>query len=211
MDNKNNQEVKESIIEKKEFNVYYSRFAFMFLVFIVITSGSISEILSCQMRYFIETSIYMRHILAIMLLFVFIMSEGGWSFNLENDDSQSNNWSSGHVIHSIIMSIGIYCLFLISSKSRLLPNLIFFSLILTLYLLNTQRSYWYSRNQISNETNKITLYSETFIAIIACIVLVYGFIDYVIYQQNNYGADFKWNLFIFGTNKCSSLSSLKNN
>ena len=211
MDNKNNQEVKESIVEKTEFNVYFSRIAFMFLIFIVITSGSIREILSCQMQYFIETSLYTRHFLAILLLFVFIMCEGGWSFNLENDNSQSNNWSSGHVIHSLIMSIGLYCLFLTSSKSRLLPNLIFFSLLLTLYLLNTQRSYWYSRNQISNETNKITLYSETFIAIIALIVLLYGFIDYIIYQQNNYGADFKWNLFIFGTNKCSSLSSLKNN
>lgn len=210
MTSKEKTDVTESTIEKTGINIYYSRFAFMFIVFIVITSGSIREILSCQMQYFIETSLYTRHILAIILLFVFIMMEGGWSFDFENDSSQSNNWSSGHVVHSMIMSIAIYALFLISSKSKLVPNLIFFGILFSLYLINTQRSYMFVRKEISQQTNKVVLYSETLLAVIALIVLMYGFMDYIVYQKTSYGNGFKWKLFMFGTQKCTSLASIKN-
>jgi len=198
----------QAIVEEPGFNVYFSRFAFMFLIFTVICSGEIHEILSCQMRLFLKNSLYARHVLAILLIFVFIMMEGGWSFDYANDISQSNNWASGHVIHSFIMSTCIYGLFLISSKSKLIPNIVFYSLVLSLYFINTQRSYWLAREQISPETNTTVLFGETIIAIVAVGVLIYGFIDYTMYQMHSYGQNFDWQIFLFGTQECQSIVNL---
>ncbi len=188
---------------------YLSRFAFVFLIYAVITSGYINEILSCQMRYLLTTSSFFRHILGILLIFVFIMLEGGWSFNKEIDDLDSNNWASGNTIDTIYMALGIYILFVISSKSRVIPNLIFFSILFVLYMINTYRTYLERRKLISEDDNNLLRKICIILFIIALIVLILSFIDYYIYQRYNYGKDFNNMLFIFGTSKCKSLEGIK--
>jgi hypothetical protein len=137
------------------------------------------------------------------------MMEGGWSFDYENDISQSNNWESGHVIHTFIMGVCIYAVFLISSKSKLIPNMIFYGLVFGLYLLNTQRSYWLARKQISPALNSKMLFIETILAVIAACVLIYSFVDYTTFQMDSYGKNFNWLIFLFGTQECSSIASMK--
>ena len=186
-------------------NVSFSRFAFVFLIFSVITSGYINEILSCQMRHFLLTSIYFRHLLGILMVFVFIMLEGGWSFDTENDSIDSNNWASGHVLHTLVYAILIYSIFVISSKSRLVPNLIFYVLVFVLYCMNTQRTYWYRRDQIDDKRNKEILQVQYVLMGVALVVLVAGFIDYILYQKKEYGKDFEWEKFLVGTSVCKNI------
>lgn len=182
-----------------------SRFAFVFLIYAIITSGYIAEILSCQMRHLLVTSPYARHILAIVMVFAFIMFEGGWDFNKEEEDKAPTNWASGNTVHSFILAIGVYIVFLISSKAKLIPNIIFFVLLFILYFINTYRLYIYERKRINDETNKIILVIEKILALIAVTILVYGFVDYIFYQKNEYGSDFNWFQFLLGGRKCSSI------
>lgn len=182
--------------------VFLSRFAFIFLIYAVITSGYINEILSCQMQNELKTSKYFRHIIGILLVFVFIMLEGGWSFDDDTNNKAPNNWASGNVMHTILFAFGIYTIFIISSKSKLLPNLIFFGLVLVLYLFNTQRNYYYERKLITEEQNQRIIYICKFIFLCAIIVLMYGFIDYIGYQKQEYGNRFNWSTFILGASKC---------
>jgi hypothetical protein len=182
-----------------------SRFAFVFLIYVLISSGYIAEILSCQMRKLLTTSPYFRHIFAIVMLFAFIMFEGGWDFDKSEEDKASNNWASGNTIHTLIIAILIYIVFLISSKSKLLPNLIFFGLLFILYMTNTYREYLLQRDKISKETNNNVLIIEKIISIASFIVLFYGFIEYYMYQKQEYGKDFSWKKFILGTQKCKSI------
>jgi hypothetical protein len=133
------------------------------------------------------------------------MMEGGWSFNKELDDEASTNWSSGNVIHTLIMATAIYSIFIISSKSRLLPNIIFFILVFTIYMINTQRTYLLERKQITDKTSDSIVKIEAVLMIFALIVLFIGLIDYIVYQQDNYGDQFSWLLFFIGSQSCSYL------
>jgi hypothetical protein len=157
------------------------------------------------MQYFLTHSKFARHVLGIIMIVVFIMMEGGWSFDKQEDDEHSNDWSSGNLIDSTIIAIGIYIIFLISSKSQLLPNILFFSLTFILYAINTQRSYWFVRGKISKELNERIINFEILLLIACVCILLYGFLDYVMYQQRSYGSKFDWSLFLLGTSQCASL------
>ena len=141
------------------------------------------------------------------MIFIFIMGLGGWSIDAELDAMATNDWTSGNVIETIIMSLGIYITFLISSKSQLVPNLIFFGLLLLLYLINTQRNFWKARNMISVNTNALMLYSTYILGATSIVTLFYGFINYIYYQKSQYGDDFSWFYFILGGQKCASLEN----
>jgi hypothetical protein len=187
-----------------DFTTNVSRFAFIFLIYVLVTSGYISEILSCQMRNFIKDKWYVRHILAIILVFAFIMFEGGWDFDKSREDKESNNWAVGNTIHSLVIAILIYFIFLISSKSKLIPNILFFSSLFILYITNTYREYILVRGEINDSTNNNILFIEQIISIFAIIVFVFGFIQYYLYQKKEYKKDFSWLQFLVGTTNCTS-------
>ena len=190
-----------------DFSTIFARFAFIFLIYAVITTGYITETLSCQMRHYLTHTHHGRHFFGIVMVFVFIMLEGGWSFDKKSDELSSNDWSTGNCLHSLAIATAIYVVFMISSKSQLIPNLIFFGLVFLLYLANTQRSYWYARNMITEKENKRILDIEKIIFALAVCVLVYGFINYIFYQRRSHGSDFSWKKFILGSSKCASLES----
>jgi hypothetical protein len=195
-----------------DFTSNVSRFAFIFLIYALVTSGYISEILSCQMRVFLQNKWYARHILAIILVFAFIMFEGGWDFDKDRENQEPNNWASGNTLHSIVIAFLVYLVFLISSKSNLLANIIFFSLLFILYLTNTYREYQLRRHEIDELTNNNIIYFEKIIFSITVIVLIIGFIDYYYYKkkQHEKKKDFKWFEFLVGTTKCNDMHEISN-
>jgi hypothetical protein len=160
------------------------------------------------MRYVLETNSYFRHFVGVLLFFVFIMMEGGWSFNKVEDDKFSNNWASGNVIHTGIMAFFLYIIFLISSKSKFIYNVLFFALMLIIYLINTQRSYLLVRDSISEETNKYLLILENGMGVVGLGVLIVGFIDYFIYQSRSHHTDFSLEKFILGAHDCTKMKKL---
>jgi uncharacterized membrane protein YiaA len=191
------------MINNLNFTTNVSRFAFIFLIFVLITSGYIKEILSCQMRKFIKKSIFIKHLMTIIVIFAFIMFEGGWDFDKSREDNIPNNWTCGNTIHTLIISVFIYFIFLISSKSQLTPNIIFFSILFIIYITNTYREYIYKRNEITESTNNNIIIIEQILTLISIIILIYGFIDYYNYQRKQHPEDFSYYKFLLETKKCN--------
>lgn len=186
-------------------DIFLSRFAFIFLIYAVVTSGDVKEILSCQMQKFLHESKYFRHFLGVILVFVFIMLEGGWSWDSQMDEQAENDWGSGNVMHTLSIAFLIYIVFILSSKSRLVPNLVFIGIVFVMYLINTQRNYYLKRNMISEEQNEKLKQLSRVLFIFAMITLVYGFADYITFQKRNYGSQFRWDRFLLGVMECSNV------
>jgi hypothetical protein len=182
-----------------------SRVGFVFLVYVLVSTGFISEVLSCQMRNLFMSSSYFRHIFAIIMVFVFIMFEGGWDFDKTEEDKAPTNWASGNTVHSIIIASLIYLVFIISSKSKIVPNLIFFGLLFILYFVNTHRDYLMNRGRISPETNESIMIIQRVMIGICIVVLIYGFVEYYFYQLSEHPKDFSWKIFLLGVSKCKSI------
>ena len=178
---------------------------FLIFLFTIITSTYVSELLSCQFRNVLINNMYIRHYLALLMIFFFIMGLGGWSFDTKVDKMASNSWSSGNVIDSLIMAFTIYIIFLISSKSQLLPNLIFLGSLFLIYAISTQQNYWKARNMLSVNGDNIAIYSIYILSITSVLTLIYGFVNYIYYQKSQYGDAFNWLNFIFGGQKCANI------
>jgi len=131
------------------------------------------------------------------------MFEGGWDFDKSREDNIPNNWTCGNTIHTLIISVFIYFIFLISSKSQLTPNILFFSILFIIYITNTYREYIYKRNEITESTNNNIIIIEQIMTIISIIILIYGFIDYYNYQRKQHPEDFSYYKFLLETKKCN--------
>ena len=179
-----------------------SKLAFLFIVFAVVAGGSVTHVLSCQFQSILETSFVIKHVFGVLLIFLFIMLEGGWDFSKKELDKAPVDWASGNTIHTMIYAIGIYVFFLVSSKSKLKPNLLFYGLLFMVFFVDSYRNYLLNRNRISNKNNKLIVLMENIVLGIAFIIFIYGFIDYYNYKKSNLKNKFNWWKFIMYTKQC---------
>ena len=49
----------------------------------VIASRYVTEVLPCQVQNYLQDGIVGKHVIGWLICFLFIMLEGGWSFNME--------------------------------------------------------------------------------------------------------------------------------
>ena len=187
-------------VQKIEDNV--SKLAFLFLAYSVVTGGYITKILSCQLQHALVYNQYLKHVVGFLLIFVFIMLEGGWDFDEQENLKAPVNWSNGNSFHSLIYSIGLYLLFVLSSKMQLIPNIMFLSTLLILYIIHTQRKYWSNRQRIEKSLEETIQIIEKTLIGGSGILFLYGIYDYIRYQRKQYGSAFRWTIFFLGKPNC---------
>jgi len=183
---------------------YLSFIAFLFLAFAITSSGFVTQILSCQVQELLHKNIYVKHVIGYLLIYVFIMLEGGWAFDQKEEAKAPVDWSNGNALDSLVYAFGLYVLFLLSAKMQLVPNVVFYGLLFIVYIANTQRMYWHNRGQITDAQNNWTLRCLQFIMSLAVIVLVYGVCNYYVYV-NQRVKTFSWFTFILGKPTCRRL------
>jgi hypothetical protein len=64
------------------------------------------------------------------------------------------------------------------------------------------------RESINKNTNDNLLFLEYGIATLSIVTLIYGVVDYFIYQSMSHKRNFSWGKFLLGAHKCKSVESL---
>ena len=131
-----------------------SKILFLFVSYIVISCNYLTQVLPCQTQYFFKNNIYGKHFIGYLISFIFIMLVGGWSFDQKEEDAADVNWYDGNVLDTLIYAFLLYLIFVLSSKMKLVPNLILYGMLFICYCINTQKEYWKNRNLIEEETEK---------------------------------------------------------
>ena len=133
------------------------------------------------------------------------MQQGGWSFDSELQNREKVDWSNGNTFDTLIYAFGLYLIFIIISKMKLIPNLLVLGLLLLIYILNSQREFLHKRNVITNKDNEYYRKYIYSIAIFIGIVCIVGVYDYYKYQKIQYGKEFNILLFWFSVKSCDYL------
>lgn len=188
-------------------NNYASKIGFLFVCIIIISSGYVTQVLPCQTQVYLQSGLIGKHIIGWLICFLFIMLEGGWSFNMEEQEKAVVDWSNGNAIDTLIFGAGLYIIFLLTAKMKLLPSMILYVLLFSIYLVNTQRLYWTNRNTLSSiQNNQMITMIQTFTTL-AVGVFIYGIVEYVLYKKYEYGNKFSYIDFLLTGKKCKSLES----
>ncbi len=172
-----------------------TRISFLFVIYAIIAGGIEKNQLSKQFQKFMNNNNYMKNIMGLLLIFMFIMLEGGWDFDINEQNKAYVNWSSGNCLHTMGYSIFLYIVFILSCKMRLVYNLTFLSMLFLLYVISSQRKYWDIRNTVSKDIINIMYKIEKILIIIIPIIFVYGIYDYYLYQKNQYSNKFNLSKF----------------
>lgn len=187
-------------MELIDFNI--SKLAFLFLAYAIISGGYVTQVLPCEIKHILKNNIYSKHVIGIILIFTFIMMEGGWDFDIKEQNKAPNDWSRGNTLHSLVFAVIGYCIFILTSKMKWQYNVFLYSLLFTIYVVNTYRNYISDRDRLSEKLNKLILNAEIVGLVIALLVLVYGNINYFFYEKKSYKKSFSMKKFVLGTAKC---------
>ena len=96
-------------------NKYASKLGFLFVCIMIIASGYVTQVLPCQTQVYLQNGMMGKHIIGWLICFLFIMLEGGWSFNMEEQEKAEVDWSNGNAIDTLIFGAGLYIIFLLKS------------------------------------------------------------------------------------------------
>lgn len=187
-----------------------SKVLFLFVSYIIISSNYLTQVLPCQTQFFFKNNIYGKHIIGYLISFIFIMLVGGWSFDEKEENKAEIDWHNGNVLDTLVYAFLLYLIFVLSSKMKLVPNLILYGILFICYCLNTQKEYWKNRNLIEEETEKKIEDSVKALLGISIVILFYGIVDYYKYQKGKYKKQFSNYLFFLGDSKCKSFYTDKN-
>ena len=163
-------------IEKTSFNLIRIS-SFILLTFMILSSNFISQIIPCSIRELLEKSQIFKHIIGCLIVFVFIMLEGGWSIKRDLDKNFINNWSSADVVDSLILSFLLYVFLLLTTKISKTYYLLWLANIFLLYCFNTQRRYWLIRDLIDSKMNNNIIFIEFILCLFIIFVFLLGLID----------------------------------
>lgn len=151
--------------------------------------GFLTSLLGCDLQRDISKNIFVKHLLALISFF--------FLFSVIDQSNQTD------VLKTWVKTIGVYLLFMISIKSKIYSSAVLLTLLIVDQTIKVHMNY---KQQHKDDTNMETFQAVRtgiFYAIIA--VAVAGFIAYFIRQHSEFGADFNYITFIFGSNKCADL------
>lgn len=167
------------------------------LIFFLIVAGNfVADVYSCDLRKLLENNMEMKHIIAFLLLYVFVVL-------LELKELSP--------IHALLISLCIYILFILTMRSPLIITVINMFLIFIVYFINLNYDYYYDKER--NTSGKIPFnIDKQFIKTVMLVILVTivvltfsGFFYQLRYTRNMYRKNWTLYKFILGMSNIECL------
>jgi hypothetical protein len=157
---------------------------FLFSFYLLVFCNATYEILGCKLKQALKSNIYIKHLIAFILLTFLIV--------LTNEDYANKN-----IYQIILLGILIYIWFIITTRTNIYIVIIILILLLLIYYFDIKIKYE------SNETQKERYrYIQKILFGISIIITIIGFIQYTIKTYNEKKNNFDINKYIFGVINC---------
>ena len=150
--------------------------------------GFFSTLIGCDLQRIVSTNIYVKHFVALITFF-FLMTV----IDTENDVGIVDTWFKTFLV---------YILFLMSTKNKLLTSIIVLTLLIIDQTIKIHMQYTLKHNPEKDVSNLTKIRETLFIILVAIIII--GYIHYFIRARSEFGNDFSYLKFIFGTISCSN-------
>jgi hypothetical protein len=180
----------------------------IFFLYLTILGGGIQDLFSCELQRQLKNSIIFKHILVIVTVYFFTFVLGWFTTGalksardqqmvetFQDKDTKDDTL----LIRYALYTLGIYCLFLLSTKCEFIFLMIVFAMVVVILGFYLRRLYR-DEEEIQKYRNvEMTLeYSSI-------VLLVIGFGLYFIRQYRDHAKEWNTFTFIFGSNKCRNL------
>ena len=207
----------------------------IFFLYFVLISAYCSSLLNCGLQRYMKNSIYFKHILIFLSIYIFTFILGWYKFESlvigikedfaikENEKTKNdfNNKPLQKLGTWLLYTIAIYIIFLISTKSEVIYILIFFvftiiSIIVQIILKSiTSKEYsevnnkfFISKKDYKGDNDKLVIALHNVISvgfIIVLALLLIGFVQYFNRQSADHAHHRDTRLFIFRTSTCRDI------
>jgi len=206
----------------------------IFFLYFVLISGYCSSLLNCGLQRFMKNSVYFKHVLIILSIYIFTFILNWYTFdslaigqqegyeNLNKKEPVEFNMDSLKKLAKwFLYTLAIYLIFLISTKSEVTYIIIFFgytvlSILMQIFLKSISSS---SYNVLTNKlfitsddykgvNQKLVVYIHNTITagfIISLLLLLFGFVHYFNRQYKDHYKTWDTRIFLFGSSQCKNL------
>lgn len=177
--------------EKKDETIFYSVKLIngMFFLILILSSGFVSEIVSCKYQKLVKNNIYIKHLVAFLILY-FLNTN---LFTIKN-----------HPTTKLKNSFILYLIFLIFMRQNRNFIIIIFILIFIIHMLDQYYTYYKDNKKIKYARHIKQLHiSIRILSLITIIILLVGLIINYNSRKKEYGRNFNTLKFILGNVVCS--------
>ena len=167
----------------------------IFIFYLVVSGNFIGNTFSCKLQKILETNMFAKHFMGVMLLFFFVVYIEGNKHN---------------PLKQIVYVIVVYLSFLITTNMEITTLLITLFILFIIYIMNEVKVYY---STYENENNELTdildniKYTQFTLGIICIALTLFGFFLYMYMKYTEYKGTFSIYKFLFGVTKCKGLST----
>lgn len=143
----------------------------LFNLYLFLCGNILSELYDSEMRNFLKTNLFAKHIIVIVLLFIFYIS-------------RDKNLNESNILKIILSVLLIYIWFILTTKTPFKITITIITLVAIIYILNIYNEKYKlalaKKNdpELLKQITKIQ-YSQVFLTIITFIITIIGNIMYI--------------------------------
>lgn len=171
-------------------NVTDAPYNAFFLIYLLIACNFLAAVFGCKLQHFLQTNMILKHIVGFLLMmFLIIFAEPRFR-------------DTGKYFEATIYSVILYIWFVLTTKTHIYVTIIIITFFMTLYILELWKGTLHQK--IDEETINNIKNAQLYITIIAFIITIFGFFQYMMLKQKEYTNDFNITTFVLGKENCSN-------